>query len=59
VDEFTLFWGKLHPPRAGPLAARLPGTFEVPASHLRVFAVGKEVKVIGEAYCSETSVVLE
>jgi hypothetical protein len=38
VNEFALFRGKLHSPRASPLAARLPGAFEVAASRLRVFA---------------------
>jgi hypothetical protein len=32
VDEFTLFWGKLHVLYLSLLATDLPGTFEVPAS---------------------------
>ena len=59
VDEFALFRGELHPPRAGPLATRLPGGFEVAASHLRVLAERKEVKVVGKAHCNRASVFLE
>ena len=59
VDKFTLFRGKLYPPCIGLLAARLLGTFKVLVSRLYIFTIGKEVKVVGEAYYSETSVVLE
>jgi len=59
VDEFALFRGELHPPRTSPLAARLPGGFEVAASRLRVLAKRKEVEVVGKAYCNRASVVPE
>jgi hypothetical protein len=59
VNEFALFWGKLHSPCASPLAARLPGAFEVLASSLCIFAKCKEVEVVSKSNCNEASVVLE
>jgi hypothetical protein len=59
VDEFALFGGELHSPRTSPLAARLPGGFEVAAGRLRVLAERKEVEVVGKADCNKARVVLE
>jgi hypothetical protein len=59
VDELALFRGEFHPPRTSPLAASLPGGFEVAASRLRVLTERKEVEVIGEADCNMACVVLE
>jgi hypothetical protein len=59
VDEFALFRGELYPPRTSPLAARLPSSFEVAASRLRVLAERKEVQVVGKADCNMARVVLE
>jgi hypothetical protein len=59
VDEFTLFGSKLHSPRMGPLAARLPSGFEVSAGRLCILTERKEVKVVGKADCNKAGVVLE
>ena len=59
VDEFALFWGKLHASCSSPLTTDLPGTFEVPASRLYILAKGQEVQVVSKAYCYETGLVTE
>jgi hypothetical protein len=59
VEEFALFRGKLHTSGLGPLAARLPRTFEVAASLLCVLAKSKEIKVVGKTNGYKSAKVLE